>query len=187
VKTGPAVAVNKDAPIDSLSQLAANAKKFDNKIIGIEPGAGLTNVMKTSVIPKYGLQKMDFVTSSTAAMLAALKKATQQKQNIVVTLWKPQWAYAAFPIKDLKDPKGALGKPDSIYSVGRDGFSKDYPTLTKWLNKFNFDPDLLADLEKQMFQPGDDGKTPDESQYPSIVSKWLKAHPDFTKSLTAKS
>ena len=39
------VAVNKDAPIDSLDQLAAKADTFNNKIIGIEAGAGLTKAM----------------------------------------------------------------------------------------------------------------------------------------------
>ncbi|MDK6646294.1 glycine betaine ABC transporter substrate-binding protein, partial [Actinotignum timonense] len=36
------IAVNKDAPIDSLDELAANADKFNNEIIGIDAGAGLT-------------------------------------------------------------------------------------------------------------------------------------------------
>lgn len=173
------VAVNKDAPIDSLADLAKNADKFGNKIVGIEPGAGLTNVMNTSVIPDYGLKGMDFQTSSTAAMLAALKKATKDGTNIVVTLWKPHFAYNAFPIKDLKDPKGALGKPDSIYSVGRDGFTTDYPQVTTWMKNFTFDDKLLADLENKMFNSG-----ADESEYPKIVKTWMADHKDFVDGLT---
>src|SRR5690606_28633538 len=49
------VAVNEDAPIDSLADLAANADVFGNQIVGIEAGAGLTEAMNTSVIPGYGL------------------------------------------------------------------------------------------------------------------------------------
>ncbi|MCX7522804.1 glycine betaine ABC transporter substrate-binding protein [Microbacterium sp. STN6] len=173
------VAVNKDAPIDSLADLAANADKFDNKIIGIEPGAGLTSVMNDSVIPQYGLDKMEFQTSSTAAMLAALKKATKEGSNIVVTLWKPHWAYSAFPIKDLKDPKGALGKPDHVDTVARTGFEDDYPTLTSWLKNFSFSDELLADLENKMFNSG-----ADESDYPGIVKDWMADHKDFVDSLT---
>src|SRR5680860_518122 len=33
------IAVNEDAPIDSLDELAKNADKFGNRIVGIEPGA----------------------------------------------------------------------------------------------------------------------------------------------------
>src|SRR5680860_1641741 len=36
------IAVNEDAPIDSLSELKENADLFNNRIVGIEPGAGLT-------------------------------------------------------------------------------------------------------------------------------------------------
>jgi glycine betaine/proline transport system substrate-binding protein len=174
------IAVNKDAPIDSLADLAANADKFDNKIVGIEPGAGETGVVKDSVIPKYGLDKMEFQTSSTAAMLAALKKATKDGTNIAVTLWKPHWAYNAFPIKDLKDPKGALGTPDHIDVVGRTGFKKDYPQLTKWFKNFSFPDEKLADLENKMFNSG-----ADESDYPDIVKKWMKSNQDFVDGLTS--
>src|SRR5699024_7380094 len=36
------IAVNDDAPIDSLSELADNADAFGNRLVGIDPGAGLT-------------------------------------------------------------------------------------------------------------------------------------------------
>ena len=103
------IAVNADAPIDSLSELAANADLFGNRIIGIEPGAGLTAITQDEVIPTYGLEGFEFTTSSTAAMLTEIQAATEAGENIVVTLWHPHWAYAAFPIKDLTDPEGALG------------------------------------------------------------------------------
>ena len=130
------VAVNKDAPIDSLDQLAANADKFGNRIVGIEPSAGLTTAMTDKVIPGYGLEKMKFVTSSTPAMLAELKSATGKDENIAVTLWRPQWAYAAFPIKDLTDPKDTLGTAESIHSLASTSFSADYPKLAGRIKDF---------------------------------------------------
>lgn len=174
------VAVNKDAPIDSLADLAANADKFGNKIIGIEPGAGLTAAMKDKIIPQYGLEGMEFQTSSTAAMLAALKKATSQGENIVVTLWRPHWAYDAFPIKDLKDPKNAFGEPDHINNVGREGFKSDYPQLTEWLGDWKFPDDKLAELENLMFN-----SDADEGDYPKIVKDWMKKNQDWVDSLTS--
>src|SRR5690606_24110844 len=49
------IAVNADAPIDSLEELAENADAFDNRLIGIEPGAGLTAATQDNTIPTYGL------------------------------------------------------------------------------------------------------------------------------------
>src|SRR5690606_20611667 len=103
------IAVNADAPIDSLEELAENADAFDNRLIGIEPGAGLTAATQDNTIPTYGLEGMDFITSSTPAMLAELQTKLDAGENVAVTLWRPHWAYDAFDIKDLEDPEGTLG------------------------------------------------------------------------------
>jgi len=172
------IAVNKDAPIDSLDELAANADKFSNKIIGIEPGAGLTEVTTNEVIPAYGLDKMEYITSSTPAMLSELKTATSKGENVVVTLWRPHWAYDAFPVKDLKDPKGTLGEAEDIHSFSRVDFDKDYPTLDGWLKNFTMESEKLFSLENAMFN-GE--KTND---YGPIVKKWIGENQEYVDSLT---
>ncbi|WP_394771712.1 glycine betaine ABC transporter substrate-binding protein [Lacisediminihabitans sp.] len=173
------VAVNKDAPIDSLDQLAKNAGKFDNKLVGIEPGAGLTKAVTDKVIPGYGLGKMKFVTSSTPAMLSELKSATSKGENIAVTLWRPQWAYDAFPIKDLKDPKGTLGSAESIHSLGSTSFSKDFPKLSGWVKGFKLDSKRLFSLENKMYNG-----TGDVKDYTPIVKKWIAANQAYVDGLT---
>ncbi|WP_308492513.1 glycine betaine ABC transporter substrate-binding protein [Microbacterium terrisoli] len=174
------LAVNADAPIDSIDQLAANADKFGNRIVGIEPGAGLTEAMEKKVIPEYGLDKMEFITSSTPAMLAELKKALDADENIVVTLWRPHWAYDAYAIKDLKDPKGALGAAESIHTVTRTGFADDFAEVNKWFTAFKMDSDLLFSLENAMFR--EDHK---QSEFPDIVKKWMSENQDYVDSLTS--
>jgi glycine betaine/proline transport system substrate-binding protein len=173
------VAVNKDAPIDSLDQLAKNAGKFDNTLVGIEPGAGLTKAVTDKVIPGYGLDKMKFVTSSTPAMLSELKAATNKGENIAVTLWRPQWAYDAFPIKDLKDPKGTLGSAESIHSLASTSFSKDFPKLSGWVKGFTLDSARLFSLENAMYNG-----TGDVKDYTPIVKKWIAANQSYVDGLT---
>ncbi|MEO8220631.1 MAG: glycine betaine ABC transporter substrate-binding protein [Specibacter sp.] len=173
------IAVNKDAPIDTLDELVADADSFGNRIVGIEPGAGLSKVTSEDVIPGYGLNKMEYLTSSTPAMLSELKAATTKGENIVVTLWRPHWAYDAFDIKDLKDPKGLLGAAEGIHSFSRLDFGKDYPTLNQWLKDFKMDSKTLASLENAMF--GGE-KTTD---YTPIIQKWISENQDYVDSLTA--
>jgi glycine betaine/proline transport system substrate-binding protein len=173
------LAVNADAPIDSIDQLASHASDFGNRIVGIEPGAGLTEIMEKKVIPGYGLDKMDFVASSTPAMLAQLKKSLDANENIVVTLWRPHWAYNAYDLKDLKDPKGALGAAESIHTVTRTGFSADQASVNGWFKNFKMDSKNLFSLEDAMFRT--DHK---QSEYPSIVKKWMGENKDYVDSLT---
>ncbi len=173
------VAVNEDAPIDSLDELADNADAFDNRIVGIEPGAGLTAAVADEVIPGYGLEDMNFVTSSTPAMLAELKSATDSGDNIAVTLWRPQWAYDAYPIRDLEDPKGTLGAAESIHSLGSPTFEADYPTLAGWIKGFALPSDLLFSLENDMYNV--DGTVDD---YTPIVDAWIADNQEYVDGLT---
>jgi glycine betaine/proline transport system substrate-binding protein len=145
--------------------------------IGSE-SSGLYRVSQEKMLPAYGLQdEYKVTTSSTAAMLTELKKAIDAKKDIVVTLWRPHWAYSKYPIRDLQDPKGAMGKPDGIYTVAREDFGKDQPEVTGWLKKFRMDDKQLGSLEDLM-----------ENQYKGkpdqAIDEWLKSNQSYATSLT---
>ncbi|MCM3661030.1 glycine betaine ABC transporter substrate-binding protein [Georgenia satyanarayanai] len=172
------IAVNEDAPIDSLAELADNADLFDNRLIGIESGAGLTKITQEQVIPTYGLDGMDYLISSTPAMLTELSAAVDAGENVVVTLWRPHWAYDAFPIKDLEDPEGALGEPDDIYAYGNADFADTYPDVAKWIAGFQLDDEQLHSLENIMFNEmnGEDND--------AAVDQWVEENQEFVDSIT---
>ncbi|OII13268.1 glycine betaine ABC transporter substrate-binding protein [Curtobacterium sp. MCBA15_008] len=172
--------VNADAPIDSLADLAAHKDDFGGRIVGIEPGAGETALVKDKVMKAYGLEDWDLVTSSTPAMLSELKKSEKDGSDIVVTLWRPHWAYNAFDVKDLEDPKGALGKNESIHTIVNEDFGDDFPQAQKWLQSFEMDSDTLYSLEDALVNSG-----ADQSEYQSIVKKWVGEHEDYVDSLTS--
>lgn len=173
------MAVNADAPIDSIAELADHADEFDNRIVGIEPAAGLTEAVQTKVIPTYGLEDMEFITSSTPAMLAELTAALDADENIVVTLWRPHWAYDEFDIRDLEDPESTLGTSESIHSIARVGFEDDYPQLTEWIKNFKLNSELLYSLENVMYNVD---PLPDD--FEPIVTQWMSENQDYVDGLT---
>ncbi|WP_066465068.1 glycine betaine ABC transporter substrate-binding protein [Sanguibacter suarezii] len=173
------IAVNEDSPATSLADLAANADAYGNRLVGIEAGAGLTSITEDKVVPTYGLEDMDYLISSTPAMLAELKGATAAGNNIAVTLWRPHWAYDEFPVRDLEDPEGALGEAEEINSVGRLGFTEDFPTLSSWVSAFTLTDEQLFSLENIMFNEND-GADNDAS-----ARTWLDQNPTFVDDLKA--
>ena len=174
------MAVNEDAPIDSLDELAENADEFGNRIVGIEPGAGLTKAVTEQTIPTYGLDGMEFVPSSTPAMLSELKTALDAGENVAVTLWRPHWAYDEFPIKDLADPEGTLGAAEEIHSIARTGFAAEFPELTGWIEAWELDSELLYSLENAMYN-----SDAEASEYETIVADWMAENQDYVDSLTS--
>jgi glycine betaine/proline transport system substrate-binding protein len=171
------MAVPEYMDISSIEDLKGNAAEFDGKIIGIEPGAGLTKATKEQVIPEYGLgDEYELVTSSTTAMLAELETATDNEEPIVVTLWRPFWANEAYPVKDLEDPKGALGESEGLHFLGKEGFSEEFPEAADTIGQIKLDDEQYAALEDMVVNEYGEGKEAE------AVEAFLEEYPDAVPS-----
>ena len=130
--------------VNSISDLNGHASEFDNKIVGIDPGAGITELTKKAVT-EYGLS-LSFVTSSEAAMLAALDTAYRSGDHIVVTLWDPHWVTGVYDLVYLDDPELVYGEAESIESWARPGLKAEDPTLAKIMEQYSFEIDEFSEL-----------------------------------------
>jgi len=162
------IAVPAYVPIDSIEELNANADKFDGKIIGIEPGAGLMRETDDAV-DGYDLD-LTLVEGSTAGMTAALKSAVDRQEWIAVTLWEPSWMAQKFDLKFLQDPKGVFPPPQTYYWIGQKGFSEENPEARELLASVFVPKDDITAMTGAV----KDGKSMDEA-----VAEWVSAHGDL--------
>ncbi|WP_328724725.1 ABC transporter permease/substrate binding protein [Streptomyces sp. NBC_00259] len=164
--------------VDSLDDLKGKADRFKGRIVGIEPSAGMMGILKDKVLKEYGLEgEFEVVDGSTPGMLAELKRAYDKKEPIVTTLWSPHWAYSAYDLKKLKDPKGTWGKGDGIHTLARKGFSEENPQVGKWLKSFKMTEEQLTGLEAKIQETGK-GKEQD------AVRAWLEENPGLADKWT---
>jgi len=77
--------------IDSIADLNKYADKFDGKVIGIDPGAGLMRLSEKT-IKDYDL-KLELMEGSGATMTATLANAIKNNEWVVVTAWSPHWMF----------------------------------------------------------------------------------------------
>jgi glycine betaine/proline transport system substrate-binding protein len=173
------LAVPDYSPAKSIADLPADAAGLDKRIVGIEPGAGLTKITKEKAIPDYGLTDFNFVLSSTTAMLTELKKATDTKKDIVVTLWKPFWANSAFPVRALEDPKKAFGDPENLHVVANKKYATSHPELANMLANFKLDDKQYGTLEDTVVNKFGKGKEEEAAR------AWLKENPDYEAKLVS--
>jgi glycine betaine/proline transport system substrate-binding protein len=164
--------------VKSYEDLKGKASTFDGKIIGIEPGTGEMNLLKTKVLPGYGLDKeYKVVDGSTPAMLAELKRAYAQKKPVAVVLWSPHWAYSRYDLTKLKDDKKLFGEGNTIRTISNEKFPGQYPQLTKWIKGFHMSEAELGSLESAINAGG-------QGHEEQAVDGWLKKHPDMVDRMT---
>jgi glycine betaine/proline transport system substrate-binding protein len=167
------IAVPDYVDIESIEDLKGNADMFGGRIIGIEPGAGLTGVTQDSMIPAYELSdEYELVTSSTAAMLTELENAIANEEDIVVTSWRPFWANDAYDLRDLEDPMGAMGDPEGLHFLGTSDFSERFPEAAELIAGIALDDAEYASLEDMVVNEYGEGNEPE------AVEAWLEANPD---------
>ncbi|MDF0728459.1 glycine betaine ABC transporter substrate-binding protein [Cytobacillus sp. S13-E01] len=148
--------------------------RVEYKIVGIDPGAGLMKSTKT-VIEEYGLDEWELVEGSGAAMAAALKKAYNNEEPIIVTGWTPHWKFSAFDLKYLEDPKGVYGEDEDINTIARVGLKEDHPTAYAILDQFKWTPEDMANVMVEIM----DGVEAEEA-----AASWVEKNADKVASWT---
>jgi glycine betaine/proline transport system substrate-binding protein len=161
--------------IDSIEELNANADKFDGKVIGIDPGAGLMKLSEQAMAD-YGLNKMELMEGSGATMTAALGDAIKNEKWAVVTAWSPHWMFGKWDLKYLKDPKGVLGGEEQIEAIVRKGLDKDMPEVHAFFSNFKWDSPAQLQMVMAWNQ---EGGSPEENaerflkEHPETVNRWM--------------
>lgn len=131
----------------SITDLNGKAYKFGGKIVGINPNAGIMELVQDKVIPAYGLGGYTLTSKGEDSMIKALDTAIHAHKPIVITAWKPHWMFTAYPIRYLKDPKGTLAGQEHLDVIVRNGLKKDMPVVYKLFDNFRLTETQLGTLE----------------------------------------
>lgn len=151
-------------------------EQVDYKIVGIDPGAGLMNLTINDVLPEYELDEWEVVEGSSAAMAAALKKAYDKEEPIIVTGWSPHWKFASYDLKYLEDPKGIYGGAEDVNTIVRQGLKEDHADAYKLLDQFNWEPEHIETV-MNLIQEGNepaDAAAQWVSENGDLVSTWTE-------------
>ena len=95
------------------------------------------------VIEAYDLD-YTLVSSSSAGMTAALQRAINNEEPVVVTLWSPHWAFNRWDLKYLDDPQGYYGEADNVETLARQGLEEDMPNLYGILERFAWTHEIFS-------------------------------------------
>lgn len=149
-------------------------KKCDGKIIGIDPGSGLMQ-HSSLMMKKYPeLKDWKLIEGSDYAMVASLKRAMQRKEWIVVTLWKPHFAFNRFDIRYIEDPRKILGTEERAHMIGRRDFMDVFPNeVSGFLSRLYFTIDQVNELVDLYEKDEDTAAEKFTKNHPKLVHYWV--------------
>jgi glycine betaine/proline transport system substrate-binding protein len=143
------------------------------RIIGIEPGAVISQKIDENVIPDYNLT-LDHEASSTAAMLAEVERLYNDREPFVFPPWCPHpmcgevsgWQGQSprdlggmYDFRYLEDPQNSLGnldQPAKISTIVNEDLSQDDPVAYAFLKTLRLSEQDLISLETEISNAGDD-------------------------------
>src|SRR6056297_1531392 len=159
--------------ITTISEINDIADELGGKITGIDAGAG---VMKTTeqVIDLYDLD-VDLMASSGPAMQAALQKAVDSEEPIVVTGWTPHSMFGRWDLRFLEQDKDKVWGTGNIHIMGRENIIMDKPELAQFLSNYFFTEAQLGELIVTVNEANseEEGARQWMNDNMDIVEKWI--------------
>jgi glycine betaine/proline transport system substrate-binding protein len=175
------------AYMEGVNSIADLNESGATRIIGIEPGAVISEQVPDHVIPEYNL-KLEYEPSSTAAMLAEVERLYNDKEPFVFPPWCPSPHCEEYKGQNpnidyryLKDPKNAMGNLDygpqsdtsaSISSIVNEDLPDDDAVAYAFIKNLKLNEDELIPLEQEI----------EKAENPAAGAKaWLKDNRDVVQ------
>jgi glycine betaine/proline transport system substrate-binding protein len=136
-----------------------------NQILGIEPGAVISEKIPDSVIPTYDLNQ-EYVESSTAGMLSEVERLYNDQEEFAFVPWRPHWMNARYDFKFLEDPEDALEELNdgaTISTIVNEDLPEEDPVAYAFMENIKLTEEQVNEIED--INPQD---------YAEAVRTWLE-------------
>jgi len=142
------------------------------QILGIEPGAVISERIPDSVIPTYGLNQ-EYVQSSTPSMLSEVNNLSENQEEFAFVAWRPHWMNARYDFKFLEDPEDGLTDLNdgaTISTIVNEDLQEDDPQAYAFLNAVTLTEEQVNEIENI-----------DPQDYAASARTWLDSNRDVVQ------
>ena len=139
------------------------------QILGIEPGAIISERIPDSVIPTYDLNQ-EYVESSTPSMLSEVDNLYENQEEFAFVAWRPHWMNAKYDFRYLEDPEDALQDLNdgaTILSIVNEDLPDEDPVAYEFLSAIRLTEEQINEIEN--INPND---------YAESARTWLEDNRD---------
>ena len=164
--------------LQSYEDIAGFSEELDETIYGIEPGnEANTYLVGLTENDEYGLGDFRIRESSEQGMLAEVRRAVDDEEDIVFLGWEPHPMNANFDLRYLEGGEEFFGGQGKVYTVTRAGFAEECPNVGELLQQMQFTLPMENEIMGLIL---DEGMSPDAAvqqwfqENPGILDNWLE-------------
>ena len=142
------------------------------QILGIEPGAIISERIPDSVIPTYGLNQ-EYVQSSTPSMLSEVDNLSENQEEFAFVAWRPHWMNARYDFKFREDPEDGLTDLNdgaTISTIVNEDLQEDDPQAYAFLDAVTLTEEQVNEIENI-----------DPQDYAASAQTWLESNRDVAQ------
>jgi len=142
------------------------------QILGIEPGAVISERIPDSVIPTYNLNQ-EYVQSSTPSMLSEVENLSENQEEFAFVAWRPHWMNARYDFRYLEDPEDGLTDLNdgaTISTITNEDLPDDDPVAYAFLDAVTLTEEQVNEIEN--INPND---------YAESARTWLEDNRDVVQ------
>ena len=174
-QTSFGIAVPSYVNIQTISQLNQTNIR---EILGIEPGAVISQRIPGSVVPTYDLEQ-EYVEASTAGMLSEVEDRYKNGEDFSFIAWSPHWMNQRYDFTLLEDPEDALGDLNDgaqISTIVNEDLPEDDPVAYAFMDALTLTEEQVNDLEDTINEAGDplEGARQWAQTNRDVVEPWLE-------------
>ncbi|SPJ23443.1 choline ABC transporter substrate-binding protein [Palleronia abyssalis] len=160
--------------LQSYEDLAEFEEELDGTIYGIEPGnEGNAYLIGLTEEDEYGMGALEVRESSEQGMLAQVRRAVDDEEDVVFLGWEPHPMNANFDLEYLEGGEDFFGGEGQVHTVTRQGFVEECPNVGQLLQQMQFSLPMENEIMGKIL---DDGMDAEEASL-----EWLQANPDVVE------
>ena len=151
--------------INTIQDLKDNADLFDNRIVGIEPSAGIMLTANETIEAYDMASEIEILESSTAGMLAEVDTAIKAEEPIAFLGWRPHLMFSEYDLKILEDDKD-IWSADDVHVITATDLQERAPEVYEFSQKFEM---TIEDIEEIFAQAEESGSSVEE-----VAKEWFQ-------------
>ncbi|WP_236784367.1 glycine betaine ABC transporter substrate-binding protein [Alteribacter salitolerans] len=160
--------------VETIEDLKGQEDLFDNRIYGIEEGAGMTETSR-EMIQSFDLD-LDYVASSESGMLSEVQRHVSSEEPILFLGWRPHPMFVEYDLTVLEGDEDYFATSE-VHVVANKDLAEKAPEAYEFFSNWSIEVDEVEEMIAEIEDGGDEE---------DLARQWVDENEDRVREMTGQ-